>query len=63
MPPKVDHGKCVGCGTCVRTCPFKVFELKEVAPGKRKSHVMRPEDCEYYGACVHQCPQQAITLY
>jgi len=49
--------------TCVHTCPFNVFKLKEVALGKRKYHVMRPEDCEYYSACVHQCPQQAITPY
>lgn len=63
MPPKVNRERCIGCGTCTRTCPFNVFELKEIENGEEKSHVVRPENCEYYGACVHQCPRQTITLY
>lgn len=28
--PKVDEGKCTGCGLCVQYCPHKAVILKEV---------------------------------
>jgi NAD-dependent dihydropyrimidine dehydrogenase PreA subunit len=55
--PKVDKGKCTGCGTCVSVCPQNVFELKD-----GKSQVVRPEDCVECMSCVENCPVNAIKL-
>ncbi|WP_174589837.1 4Fe-4S binding protein [Methanocella conradii] len=56
MVAKVDEEKCVGCGTCVDTCPEAAIELvDEVA------HVDE-ERCQECGDCVEACPTEAITL-
>ncbi len=57
MPPKVDIGKCEGCGNCVAVCPTGVFEM-----GEGKSKVVHPEACTNCMQCVENCPQQAIEL-
>ncbi len=61
LHPKIDHAKCLGCGSCVAACPEH--------PGHRvlgiiggKSHLVGPADCIGHGACARACPVGAITL-
>lgn len=62
MPPdifqhfiKVTDG-CVGCGICEKVCPSGSIRIVD---GKAK-HV--PGNCQTCLACVHACPQKAISL-
>jgi NAD-dependent dihydropyrimidine dehydrogenase PreA subunit len=57
MPPKVDLGKCTGCGTCADVCPSEVFDIES-----EKSKVSRPDDCTACETCVEECPEEAIAL-
>ncbi|MFY9141211.1 MAG: 4Fe-4S binding protein [Thermacetogeniaceae bacterium] len=57
MPPKVDHDKCTGCGTCADVCPSEVFDIED-----DKAVVARPDDCTDCETCVEECPEEAITL-
>ena len=46
---------CIGCGICTSVCPhgsWKVIDGHSVAEG----------DCENCLACVHNCPQKAISI-
>ncbi len=43
-------GKCVGCGTCVVTCPFNCLEYKEEKP-------ILVSECKTCGICAQVCPQ------
>jgi ferredoxin len=46
---------CIGCGVCTSVCPhgsWKVVDGHSVANG----------DCENCLACVHNCPQKAISI-
>jgi ferredoxin len=46
---------CIGCGVCTSVCPhgsWKVVDGHSVAEG----------DCENCLACVHNCPQKAISI-
>jgi NAD-dependent dihydropyrimidine dehydrogenase PreA subunit len=52
----VDEAKCVGCGTCVDTCPSSVYELND-----GKSVVVNADDCVECCACVEACPEGAIS--
>lgn len=48
-------GACVSCGFCERVCPRGNYSLADgIASCKG--------DCEYCLACIHNCPQKAITL-
>ncbi len=51
----VADGKCLGCGTCVLTCPFNCLELVEEKP----SLVQECKDC---GICAKSCPQYLWSL-
>ena len=57
--PKVDHERCIGCAVCYSVCPAdpNVFVIKE-----GRSWVAHPEACNACGACVENCPTQAIQL-
>jgi NAD-dependent dihydropyrimidine dehydrogenase PreA subunit len=50
---------CIGCGTCVLTCPTDVLRIDE----KTKKAVIRyPQDCQVCRLCVQYCPVDAITI-
>lgn len=46
----VALGKCVGCGTCVLTCPFDCLELIDEKPRLKK-------ECKVCGICARTCPR------
>jgi len=50
---------CIGCNTCVETCPTDVIRLHEQSG---KAVVMYPEDCQICHLCRMYCPVDAITI-
>ena len=50
----VDKGACVGCETCVGTCPVEAISMVD---GK----AFVDESCIECGSCVSVCPVNAIT--
>ncbi|MBI5014660.1 MAG: CoB--CoM heterodisulfide reductase iron-sulfur subunit A family protein [Deltaproteobacteria bacterium] len=62
---EVDADKCVGCLTCVRTCPFQIPEVRNDRPGVGKlgGHAwIDPALCQGCGTCAGDCPAAAIQL-
>ena len=56
---KIDHGKCIGCATCVKSCPMDVIRMDSEA---KKAVIKYQEDCIMCAVCVADCPAGAITL-
>jgi len=52
---KLNHDRCIVCGTCVEICPGSAYEKVE---GKIE---FSPEKCVGCGDCIHHCPVQAIS--
>lgn len=58
--PKIDKEACIGCGTCVATCP-DVFEMDV----ENKAKIKEDADCEKAGCCeaaADSCPVNAIKI-
>lgn len=55
--PYVDEETCIGCGSCVVSCPFAVLELVN-----DKAALAKPLECNLAKTCVEVCPVQAITI-
>jgi electron transfer flavoprotein alpha subunit len=51
----ISKEKCVGCGVCVKTCPFGALQMEA-----RLAVVT--DSCTFCGACVDSCKFGAITL-
>ena len=61
----VDADKCVGCLTCVRTCPFDVPQIRADLLGVGGivgAAFIEPVACQGCGTCVSECPAKAIQL-
>ncbi len=61
----VDQKKCVGCLTCVRTCPFGIPKVRyeDVGVGGIKGAAwIDPALCTGCGTCAAECPAKAIQL-
>jgi len=61
----VDQTKCVGCLTCVRTCPFHVPKIDPQAVGVGGivgAAYIEPTLCAGCGTCTSECPADAIQL-
>ncbi|MGQ9584709.1 MAG: FAD-dependent oxidoreductase [Anaerolineae bacterium] len=61
----VDQDKCVGCLTCVRTCPFHIPRIQADAIGIGKikgAAYIEPANCTGCGTCTSECPANAIQL-
>ncbi|MBI5970186.1 MAG: 4Fe-4S dicluster domain-containing protein [Deltaproteobacteria bacterium] len=57
--------KCVGCGTCTRTCPMDIDVMDYIALMKRgdlKGAAYKSFDCVMCGLCAARCPAQ-ITQF
>ncbi len=53
----VDADRCVGCLTCVRSCPFGVPEITDEGVADIEAAA-----CQGCGICTGACPRKAITL-
>ncbi|MDR7856849.1 electron transfer flavoprotein subunit alpha [Tissierella sp.] len=53
MAVKVIEMKCIGCGKCVRVCPFDAINMMD------KKAVIN-EKCTACGQCIEACPVDAI---
>ena len=53
----VDQDHCVGCLTCVRSCPFNVPKINE----KGVAYI-EPAACQGCGICASACPRKAIEV-
>ncbi len=61
----VDQSKCVGCLTCVRTCPFGIPKIQPDRPGVGGiigAAYIDPALCHGCGTCTGECPAKAIQL-
>jgi heterodisulfide reductase subunit A len=61
----VDQSKCVGCLTCVRTCPFEIptIHFNEMGVGDiNGAAYIDPTLCHGCGTCTAECPAVAIQL-
>jgi len=61
----VDQEKCVGCLTCVRTCPFNIPQIRyeDTGVGEIKGAAyIDPAVCTGCGTCSGECPANAIQL-
>jgi len=56
----VRVGSCVGCGKCIRVCPFQAIQ-ETTFRGQIKAEVIGAV-CQGCGICVATCPQGAIQL-
>ncbi len=61
----VDQNKCVGCLTCVRTCPFQIPKIRADLTGVGGivgAAYIEPALCQGCGTCTAECPAKAIQL-
>jgi heterodisulfide reductase subunit A len=61
----VDQSRCVGCLTCVRTCPFTIPKVRyeDMGVGEiRGAAYIDPAVCTGCGTCTAECPAKAIQL-
>ena len=50
---------CIGCNTCVQTCPTDVIRMDKKA---QKAVIQYVEDCQICHLCRLYCPVDAITI-
>lgn len=50
---------CIGCGTCVKTCPTDVIRLDRRT---HKAVITYLADCQICHLCRMYCPVDAITI-
>ena len=51
--------KCTGAAECVQVCPRNVLQMNG---HRRKVEIRRPEQCIQCGACIVQCPEDALRF-
>ncbi len=63
----VDEKQCIGCGTCIKVCPFNAPSLvdvdvkaEEMVYVAKKSRI-NPAMCKGCGSCAASCPVGAIS--
>jgi NAD-dependent dihydropyrimidine dehydrogenase PreA subunit len=54
---QLNEEKCNGCNMCTKVCPHAVFELSD-----GKARIVRRDYCMECGACMLNCPMQAIFV-
>lgn len=53
------EARCTGAAECVQVCPRDVLHMNG---RRRKVEIVRPESCIRCGACIVQCPQDALRF-
>jgi thioredoxin reductase (NADPH) len=61
LHPIIDHGKCIGCGSCIAACP-EMPQHTVLGLINGKAELVSPTVCIGHGACRSACPTDAITL-
>ena len=58
---KIQHDSliCTGCLTCLNVCPKGIYEI---LPADKKPTIKNPDECFNCGACVLQCPSDALSI-
>lgn len=56
---ELDESRCKGAGFCEQVCPTRVFEMDT---RRRVATLPRAEDCVQCGACIVQCPFDALLF-
>ena len=56
---RLDQTLCRGCWTCIEVCPVGCFGPD---PLERVVHLVRGDHCVACGACILQCPEQALKM-
>ncbi len=51
--------RCDASSECIQVCPRNVFKMNGF---KRKVELLRPDDCIQCGACIVQCPRDALRF-
>ena len=58
-----DHDKCIGCGYCVKGCPFNIPRISSVTHKAHKCTLCSDRVAVGQGpACAKACPTQAIVF-
>ncbi len=52
--------RCTGAADCVQVCPRNVLKMNGT---RRKVEIQRPDDCIECGACIVQCPEDALRFH
>ena len=56
---QVDHRRCIGCKTCVVTCPTDVFRIDS---GSGRAIAKYGSECQICHMCENLCPVGALTI-
>jgi NAD-dependent dihydropyrimidine dehydrogenase PreA subunit len=56
---ELDEARCTGAAECVQVCPREVLRMD--GP-RRKVAIANPEQCIRCGACIVQCPEDALRF-
>ncbi|HEC89090.1 MAG TPA: 4Fe-4S dicluster domain-containing protein [Thermoplasmatales archaeon] len=51
----MDKERCVGCGECVKRCPFDAIRIVN---GRAEIDVLKCRKCRI---CISACPENAIS--
>ncbi|GAB6039040.1 CoB--CoM heterodisulfide reductase iron-sulfur subunit A family protein [Fundidesulfovibrio butyratiphilus] len=57
----VNQSRCIGCGKCIKVCPFQAIKEVTLRNGEKKAEVIETV-CQGCGICGVTCPQSAIQL-
>lgn len=57
--PISEIAGCIGCKTCVQTCPTDVIQFDY---DNKKAYIAYPEDCQICHLCRLYCPVDAISI-
>lgn len=58
MIKMIDRDTCIGCGSCVESCPLDTLRMQE-----GKAVIAYPDDCHSCYLCEMVCPVGAIYVH